>query len=81
MTIAADSNDFTLKISNYVVNGRKLTRIDAIFEMRMKFCIDIVPHDFIRRFLIAEKELDADDVVSQAVFYKISTPKFAPRPR
>ena len=38
--------------------------MDAIFGLRMKICIDIVLRGFIRRFLIAEKELDADDVVS-----------------
>ena len=61
MTIAADSHDFTLKISNYVVNGRELSRIDAIFGLRMKFCMDIVLRDFIRRFLVSENELVSDD--------------------
>ena len=59
--IAADYHDFTSKISIYVVNGRELIRIDAIFGLYMKSCIDIVLRDFIRRFLIAENELVSDD--------------------
>ena len=62
--VVDESQYFRTYISNYVENGQELTRMDAIFGFRMKICINIVLRDFIRRFLIAQKELVADDVVS-----------------